>query len=437
MNKTTSFPSDVSFEIDLNNSNQERSNLCTPKLSIMNSDFQLNSPLSPIYQKQNDFLTPKKQNRSSEKLSPLCLSDFICTTPIPKKKSKTQSNNSEFRRITPTSINKEKTSDCRKILNCFNDFNITEMKISGFNDNSKQRNTLNCFSMKQLVGDLTESRDFLEEQQNSKCSYNESVTFLSTKFPVSVQTNEDSLVNETALNNIAKVYTTILNNSLVLNITSEVYFLISLLTKRDFTCNIEFKCGDQTKFSCSYYFRTVHNIVYFIVRVIESQLHILRYLDKATLMLLADNSALNFFSNKTCAQLKNIVDSKSDRVIEILEDSLQTNVYFNVDTDNRENFPTDVAFHIFRKQRDSFYEILRIWEINHLRSGWSFSIGLGGRIKNLLCLVSDPTNFIHFCRLFKDQLLSTCGKYQNVCIHILYYYNNLLMNFLVSGGVYI
>ncbi|KAG5895355.1 hypothetical protein JTB14_003152 [Gonioctena quinquepunctata] len=42
--------------------------------------------------------------------------------------------------------------------------------------------------------------------------------------------------------------------------------------------------------------------------------------------------------------------------------------------------------------------------------GWNFSIGLGSKIKTLFSLQGDAANFMHFSRLFKAQLLSTCGK---------------------------
>lgn len=86
----------------------------------------------------------------------------------------------------------------------------------------------------------------------------------------------------------------------------------------------------------------------------------------------------------------------------------EVNVCFQIDTDNREKFPSGFAFQIFRKQRDTFYEILRIWEQNHLVPGWAFQVALGGKIRTMLTLHSDATNYSHFARLFKSQLLISC-----------------------------
>lgn len=40
--------------------------------------------------------------------------------------------------------------------------------------------------------------------------------------------------------------------------------------------------------------------------------------------------------------------------------------------------------------------------------GWSYSHGLGSRIRQLFSLRPDSTNFMHFARLFQSQLLTMC-----------------------------
>lgn len=447
LSKSTSFPLDKSIEKALNDSNQENHHLNSLKYPKIQSDSLLNStyssPLSPIYQKQNDFLTPKHKRhsltqKSAEKLSPLCLSDFMISTPVLKKKSKKgHSANESVRRITPTCLNKEKGEDFRKTINCFDDFNTMEISVTNFN---QSRNFL-----------LEERHTIFSKQQTN----DNNISVLSRKFKTMANTRQEidasrlNVSNENALNNLANIYVAILNNSLVLNITSEIYFLISLLTKKQFCEWDEHHSEDlQNCFhflnnsnkndidlgnhitSCSYYFRSIHNVIYFVVKCLESQIEVLKYFDKTTVMLLADNQRLKAFSKKFSEQLRKISETKSDRVIELLDELKQTNVCFNLDTDNRDNFPSDVTFHSFRKQRDLFYEILRIWEINHLQPGWNFSVGLTGKIKSLLYLVTEPINFVHFCRLFKDQLLSTCGNYHKVsiknCVNIQCRLNNLL-----------
>ncbi|XP_017885679.1 codanin-1-like [Ceratina calcarata] len=86
----------------------------------------------------------------------------------------------------------------------------------------------------------------------------------------------------------------------------------------------------------------------------------------------------------------------------------ELNVCFQIDTDNRENFPSAIAFQSFKNQRDTFYKIFRIWEENHSVPGWTFQIALGSKIRSMLTLHNDAINYYHFARLFKSQLLISC-----------------------------
>lgn len=417
LNKSTSFPLDKSFEKVLNESTQESFNLSYPKLPKINSDSLLNaqfSPLSPLYQKITDFSTPKSKqsnnvfNKSSEKFSPLCLSDFIINTPTIKKKSKkNHSLNESTKRITPTLLNEQKeVSDFQTSSNSFNNFNIKEIPNNSLNDH----------------------RNFLVEEKNKiskMCSNDSNVAYISRRLKFigaehEISATRSFVTNENVLNNVASIYIAILNNLFVPNVTSELFFLVMLLTKKNHIKNIDdfqnqFYLIDNTS-TISDIFKNIHDVIYFVVIVLESQIGILKCLDKTTLMLLSENYRLQNFSKKFALLLRKYSSLKSDQTLEISDDLQHTNVYFNSDTDNRENFPSELSFHSFRKQRDLFYEIIRIWEMNHLQPGWSFSVGLSGKIRSLLHLTGDPTNYVHLCRLFKDQLLRTCGKYHKVSI---------------------
>ncbi|KAF2904562.1 hypothetical protein ILUMI_01609 [Ignelater luminosus] len=180
--------------------------------------------------------------------------------------------------------------------------------------------------------------------------------------------------------------------------------------------DINFNCDskNETKFSNNMLFGTIHNRVYFASKVLQSQISILSMLDKSTLRLLIENKRLkNFTSSSFISRLLQIHEDKPDKTSEILE-HIQSNVCFISDTDNRDNFPNDPSFHAFRKQRDLFYEIIRIWENNHLQDEWNYVVALGGKIKALLNMHSDVINLVHFARLFKAQLLmNTCGKHED------------------------
>ncbi|XP_024944847.1 codanin-1 isoform X2 [Cephus cinctus] len=160
------------------------------------------------------------------------------------------------------------------------------------------------------------------------------------------------------------------------------------------------------------YLQTKHNRVYFSTRVLNSQRVLLKNLDRTTLKLLSENIQIGTFQPELQAFLKefyNIKFAEANRIKQIFNFStMETNVCFQIDTDNRDNFPSILAFHSFKKQRDMFYEILRSWEENHLVPSWTLASALGGKVKTLLTLHNDAINYSHFARLFKSQLLISC-----------------------------
>ncbi|KAJ8939318.1 hypothetical protein NQ314_011176 [Rhamnusium bicolor] len=440
LNKTLE-KSEVSLDnISVNGSH----NSSTPKIFKVQSEYNLTngyvSPISPLYRNQNSS-TPiiKRQilsQKSAEKVAPLCLGDFIVNKKSSgkKKASRVQLNNAPIdessKRIKPTCLNQVKVSNgFRKTDNSFDNFQNTE---------------------EMPVESLNESRHFLAEERlkilsrknsgdNLVVAASKHFTSLMT-FKVEVEPDVNSVSNKTQLDYVIEVYLCILRNKLVLNITSEIYFLISLLLNKqhsskesrensttssdDFHVGVDF-LNEEDKgklqniiynskrkvFSCDL-FETIHNVVYFAARCLESQMDVLKYYDKSTLKLLSQNTRLRLFANSFAEKLGKVSAKKTERVLELIENDAQMNICFNLDTDNRENFPNDFSFHAFRKQRDLFYEILRIWEVSHMLSGWNFAVSLGGKIKSLFSLQNEPANFMHFSRLFKAQLLTTCRKSQ-------------------------
>ncbi|CAG9815027.1 unnamed protein product [Phaedon cochleariae] len=394
-------------------------NSSTPKMLRIQSNSESNacyySPISPLYKNKPTFATPKTQKVNVSQKSPFCLGDFIVNK---KSSSKKKSNSStgdvleeSSRRITPTCISQVKSSESfRKTSNSFANFNTTEMSV---NSPVETRNSLAVERLKILSRNTNDNKICENRLINSKLFQRiEIVPYLG------------SVTFKEQLDNLAAVYITIINNNLVLNITSEIYFLISLLLSKRYSNDSlndspmgvdflseedknELDLSDKTVQECSDFFSSIHNIVYFSVRCLKSQLQVLKHYDKTTLKLLALNERLRIFSPKFANHLNKLSEMKDERVIETASYLLQTNVCFNLDTDNRENFPSNSSFQSFKKQRDLFYEILRVWEVNHMLDRWDFSIGLGGRIKALFSLDGEPANFMHFSRLFKAQLLST------------------------------
>ncbi|XP_008194510.1 codanin-1 isoform X2 [Tribolium castaneum] len=313
--------------------------------------------------------TPKGGSDSSvlsymSPISPICLGDFFVNKRAPPRKTK--------KRIKPTNLTLN-SSSFHKSDNSFNFTSESEEFPSG--------------------------RSFLLEERLK-------VDFRSPKtvIPGGEVLPELGLVtNRPQIDRIVQLYSLLIADNCVLNLTREIYFLITLLLKKQFYNN-DWGINVLSDTITGFLFNSIHNVVYFASKSLENLVGVLRNFDNSTVRLLTENKRLREFAPTLIAQLEQTV--KPDRVLISLE-NLQNNICFNSDTDNRNNFPNDLSFHAFKKQRDLFYDILRVWEQHHLAPGFSYTVSLGGKIKTLLSLSLEPTNFVHFARLFKGQLL-TC-----------------------------
>ncbi|KAJ8956314.1 hypothetical protein NQ318_015051 [Aromia moschata] len=378
-------------------------------------DQRLLEPLVAFVQSAEQFQHPENQTpqrplqKSSEKASPLCLGDFIVNRkPSGKKKAsrslmKEEHGDESSKRIKPTSLSQVKVNaSLRKTENSFDSFqNAKEMSAE----------------------DLDSSRSFLAEERLKIMSRRNSGSNLITD----IEPDINKVTYKEELDVLVEIYACIVRNNFVLNVNSEVYFLISLLLNKqydfkdregsveDFHMGVDYLNedeGDDVKQNvkqCCDLFETVHNVVYFAVRCLETQAEVLKCYDRSTLKLLSSNNRLRYFSVGFSEKLSRIAARITDRVTAFGGVNFQSNICFNLDTDNRENFPNDFTFQSFRKQRDIFYETLRIWENNRSSPGWDFALSLGGKIRGLFALRSEPANFVHFCRLFKAQLMSSCN----------------------------
>lgn len=384
----------------------------TPKNKLLNTtiDNSYMSPVSPLY-----------KNASNSKKGTLCLGDFIVNKKGSGKKKTPKSlhfddkNESRTKRITPTTLNNKKTNRLQECENSFNFQPIEEVELNS----QSQRLFMAEERKKILTRDIPTPKIINTSNFNNRTLETEAETHLVTYC-------ENLLV-------VVKIYVFLLRHKWVLNVTSEIYFVVSLLLTKEFSgdmsCDsMEVSNLDQSfnfseeKLAKQLYnseiFNSLHNIVFFAVKCLEQLLDLLNCYDKSTLKLLGDNKRLQEFSPAFSEALNRASEAKTERIIELQSGNNQTNICFDLDNDKRENFPNDQSFHSFRKQRDLFYEILRIWENNHLIAGWSFTMSLSGKIKSLLGLSVDPANFIHFSRLFKAQLLTSCTKLQHVSIYL-------------------
>ncbi|NWW90305.1 CDAN1 protein, partial [Rhynochetos jubatus] len=209
---------------------------------------------------------------------------------------------------------------------------------------------------------------------------------------------------------LAQLYSSCIAENLVPNIFLELFFVLQLLTSKgtstseDGDSDLEI---DERNVSEKQHFRSVHNCVYFAVQVLGYQYEIISRLEKGTLKLLAENERIASFSPTLHERLRQAYESSTAKVSLLLPCSVQS-VSFQPETDNRSNFPSDRAFHIFKKQRDIFYELLREWEDNHEKTGWDFERVLGSKIRAMMAHLSATCNHSHFARLFQKQLIQMC-----------------------------
>uniref|UniRef100_A0A669PSJ8 Codanin-1 C-terminal domain-containing protein n=1 Tax=Phasianus colchicus TaxID=9054 RepID=A0A669PSJ8_PHACC len=187
---------------------------------------------------------------------------------------------------------------------------------------------------------------------------------------------------------LAQLYSSCIAENLVPNIFLEIFFVLQLLTSKGTSASeeeesdLEVSEGSKGK-------------------------QIISHLEKGTLKFLAENERIATFSPTLHERLKQAYESSTAKVSLLLPCSVQS-VSFQPETDNRSNFPSDRAFHIFKKQRDIFYELLREWEDNHEKPGWDFERVLGSKIRAMMAHLSATCNHSHFARLFQKQLTQMC-----------------------------
>ncbi|XP_029349400.1 codanin-1-like [Echeneis naucrates] len=213
------------------------------------------------------------------------------------------------------------------------------------------------------------------------------------------------------LNLLAELYCTCISENLVPNIFLELFFVMQLLTSRSTHTHDDDGQGSLCAINSDVlegcYLRQVHNCVYFAVKVLENQFHLVAHLDKCTLRLLAENERVASFS----PDLRDRLTQAQERSTAKLSPSVSTFIHsvpFRPATDNRSNFGSDKAFHTFKKQRDIFYEVLREWEDFHMEPSWNFDIALGSRIRGMMSQLTTAGNHSHFARLFLKQLVQMC-----------------------------
>ncbi|XP_051884039.1 codanin-1 [Pristis pectinata] len=256
---------------------------------------------------------------------------------------------------------------------------------------------------------LLQQSPVLDPATPIKCQYGRSFSVSSDSIAVCADVSKVS--HRKQLDVLAQLYSACISGNLVPNIFLELFFILQLLTSRGGTSTDDLEDGveyaTERKYVEMQYFRSVHNCIYFAVRVLERQFTIISYLDKGTIRLLGENDRIGMFSASLRDQLSRAYEACTAQV-SLAVPSVIPSVPFEPETDNRSNFTSDRAFQNFKKQRDVFYELLREWEDEHANPGWEFERAMGLRIRNMMINLSTACNHSHFARLFQKQVIRMC-----------------------------
>ncbi|NXL29387.1 CDAN1 protein, partial [Glaucidium brasilianum] len=323
------------------------------------------------------------------------------------------------RRINPTPVSAERPLSKPKM--CFTSTPVSQSPAARFSSGS----SLEAFTVVQegnltsvISNSLQEEREMLKKERYrmsldpgtpTKPSYTRSSSLPAESHLVTCA-NPTKVSCKKQLECLAQLYSSCIAENLVPNIFLELFFVLQLLTSKG-TSTAEDGDSDlevhERNASVRQHFRSVHNCVYFAVHVLDHQYEIISRLEKGMLKLLAENERIASFSPTLHKRLRQAYESSTAKVSLLLPCSVQS-VSFQPETDNRSNFPSDRAFHIFKKQRDIFYELLREWEDNHDKTGWDFERVLGNKIRAMMAHLSATCNHSHFARLFQKQLIQMC-----------------------------
>ncbi|KAJ6634079.1 hypothetical protein lerEdw1_014156 [Lerista edwardsae] len=334
------------------------------------------------------------------------------------------------RRINPTPVSAERPLSKPKM--CFTSTPVGQSQAFLFQSGTSSEALETPLEMHliSIPGNLQEEREMLKKERSRMLNHTpspsgssplDSGTPIKSNFARNSSFSENQLVTSADVNKIsfrkqleqlAQLYSSCIAENLVPNIFLELFFVLQLLTSMG-TSSLEngdtdLDFSEEHKDSVQrQHFHSVHNCVYFAVQVLDYQFEIISHLEKGTLKLLADNDRIASFSPGVHEKLVAAYEKSTAKVSLLLPSSVQS-VSFQPETDNRSNFSSDKAFHIFKKQRDIFYELLREWEDNHEKTGWDFERRLGDRIRVMMAHLSASSNYSHFARLFQKQLLQMC-----------------------------
>ncbi|XP_028157923.1 codanin-1 [Ostrinia furnacalis] len=427
----------------------------TPMKSNSRSELPATSPVTPLRSFMHERCdTPRlsHRHRSHEKS---CLGDYLvgdfAQKSSKKKKGRNASDSSEpveldlsnsdafpeigarkasslrsdKRRIKPTNIDKS-TSKKSVSLNSFNSDYFQQSSVSLLEDNAvfKQQS----IQSKEASGFDAERSMLKQERHKLMEKFNILNTTASPK-PVApkikvtqkesfeqaktyIKSDSTKIVFKEKLDLLCDIYDILMNNNLILSVSTEIYFLISILLSKQ--CEEEYKTVESNlkDNNFEYLMKSIHNSTYFAVKCLWNMRTILEVvLDRNSLKILGENKKVRAFYPDLAKFLLNSYGLKCEleggqqekKSVERISNGV---ICFNHETDNVDNFPSVMSFQNFKKQRDMFYEIVR-WYQETTASGGSLS-SFRARIKTLLSCGQASANYAHLAALFTQHMLAEC-----------------------------
>lgn len=414
--KTKLFQEDKKENVSLS-SDESRLSLGVDRIVIsstpMKNGFKEypNLPASPVTPQNRSFKefercdTPRlnRHSRSSEKS--VSLADYLVNVQpksTKKKRSKNTSNDdseakldfdlsnsesfpeigarkssslkSERRRIKPTNIDRSKKSYS---LNSFTPEVFQQPTLAleenlAFKPKPQATETSNSIEIERNI--LKQDRHKLMEKFNTLNTTTISPKVTTPQIKIlqrdeNIHNYVDADVNKVIFSDnidiLINIYDILLKNNLILSMNTEIYYLMTILLSKQWEEDY-ISSESQIKSNLSEnLLKIIHNSTYFAVKSLWYQRTVLEViLDKNTLKTLGENKKVRSFYPELAKFLLNSYGLKCEAESNCDKKSVSRfsngMVCFNHETDNAENFPSILSFQNFKKQRDMFYEILRL-----------------------------------------------------------------------------
>ena len=167
---------------------------------------------------------------------------------------------------------------------------------------------------------------------------------------------------------MAKLYSFIIDMNRVSNILSELSYLVNLLNAEHNPYEHQqhkISSNDLT----SNLLKNFHNSIFFAMCVLDHQKQTFAMLDCTTIRVLCDYQRIQKLTASLYEYLRKIMQRKMQMDFSVAgkgvgggrgsANSINKVVFYQQETDNRDNFPSEREFGAFKKQRDMFYSILR------------------------------------------------------------------------------